>query len=209
MSRARNLADLLDASGDVVSGALDNVPPSNDASALTTGTLPIARIADGDITAAKLGSTLDLSGKTVTLPAGGTGYGKVLQVVSAAVNGGGWYTGSTSYSDITGLSLSITPSSSSSKVLVFGFLGRGNVFSADSMHLALVRNSTKIANALKFEANNSSSVQISAPMSISWLDSPNTTSATTYKLQGKVGASGTAYFIDGFSCSIIAMEIAG
>ena len=43
------------------------MPPSNDASALTTGTLPIARIADGDITAAKLGSTLDLSGKTVTL----------------------------------------------------------------------------------------------------------------------------------------------
>jgi hypothetical protein len=44
MSRARNLADLLDASGDVVSGALDNVPPSNDASALTTGTLPVARV---------------------------------------------------------------------------------------------------------------------------------------------------------------------
>jgi len=86
MSKARNLADLLDANGDVASGALDNVPPSNDASALTTGTLPIARIADGDITAAKLSdtyltgigdgtvtatklaSTLDLSGKTVTLP---------------------------------------------------------------------------------------------------------------------------------------------
>jgi len=44
MSRARNLADLLDASGDVVSGALDNVPPSNDASALTTGTLPVERV---------------------------------------------------------------------------------------------------------------------------------------------------------------------
>ncbi len=86
MSRARNLADLLDANGDVASGALDNVPPSNDASALTTGTLPIARIADGDITAAKLSdtyltgigdgtvtatklaSTLDLSSKTLVLP---------------------------------------------------------------------------------------------------------------------------------------------
>jgi len=70
MSRARNLADLLDSNGDVVSGALDNVPASNDASALTTGTLPIARIADGDVTTAKLASTLDLSGKTVTLPSG-------------------------------------------------------------------------------------------------------------------------------------------
>jgi len=44
MSRARNLADLLDSNGDVVSGALDNVPPSNDASALTTGTLPVERV---------------------------------------------------------------------------------------------------------------------------------------------------------------------
>jgi hypothetical protein len=84
MSRARNLADLLDANGDVASGALDNVPPSNDASALTTGTLPIARIADGDITAAKLGSTLDLSGKTVTLPSGLVGGFDSMQVFTAS-----------------------------------------------------------------------------------------------------------------------------
>ena len=44
MSKARNIADLLDANGDVKSGALDNVPPSNDASALTTGTIDNARI---------------------------------------------------------------------------------------------------------------------------------------------------------------------
>jgi hypothetical protein len=44
MSKARNIADLLDANGDVKSGALDNVPASNDASALTTGTLPDARL---------------------------------------------------------------------------------------------------------------------------------------------------------------------
>ena len=44
MSRARNLADLLDASGDVKSGSLDNVPASDDASALTTGTLPVGRV---------------------------------------------------------------------------------------------------------------------------------------------------------------------
>jgi hypothetical protein len=42
-SKGRDLADLLDANGDVKSGSLDNVPPSNDASALTTGTLPDGR----------------------------------------------------------------------------------------------------------------------------------------------------------------------
>ena len=45
MSKTRNLSDLLDANGDVKSGALDNVPASDDASALTTGTLPNARLA--------------------------------------------------------------------------------------------------------------------------------------------------------------------
>jgi hypothetical protein len=44
MSKARDLANLLDSNGDVTTGALDNVPPSNDASALTTGTLSADRI---------------------------------------------------------------------------------------------------------------------------------------------------------------------
>jgi hypothetical protein len=46
MSKTRNLSDLLDANGDVKSTALDNVPSSNDASALTTGTLDNARLPD-------------------------------------------------------------------------------------------------------------------------------------------------------------------
>jgi len=54
MTKARNLSSLLDATGDVVSTALDNVPPSDNASSLTTGTLPVARLADGSITNAKL-----------------------------------------------------------------------------------------------------------------------------------------------------------
>ena len=44
MTKARDLANLLDATGDVKSSALDNVPASNDASALTTGTIDNARI---------------------------------------------------------------------------------------------------------------------------------------------------------------------
>ena len=46
MSRQRNLSDLLDSNGDVKSSALDNVPASNNASALTTGTLPDARLSN-------------------------------------------------------------------------------------------------------------------------------------------------------------------
>jgi hypothetical protein len=67
MTKTRNLSDLLDANGDVKLDNLDNVPASNDASALTTGTLPIARIADGDITTAKLAdSSVSLAKLTAT-----------------------------------------------------------------------------------------------------------------------------------------------
>jgi hypothetical protein len=92
MSRARNLADLLDSNGDVVSGALDNVPPSNDASALTTGTLPIARIADGDITGAKLANDAKVV-KSATAPAspsaGDLWYDSTNKVIKA-YNGSSW-----------------------------------------------------------------------------------------------------------------------
>lgn len=54
MSQARLLANLIDSSGDIVSAALDNVPPSNDASALTTGTLDAARIAAGSLATSKI-----------------------------------------------------------------------------------------------------------------------------------------------------------
>ncbi len=46
MTKTRNLSDLLDANGDVKLGNLDNVPASNDASALNTGTLPDARLSN-------------------------------------------------------------------------------------------------------------------------------------------------------------------
>ena len=60
MTKARNIADLLDANGDVKTASLDNVPASNDASALTTGTLNNARlpnnISDGGTEGTKIAS---------------------------------------------------------------------------------------------------------------------------------------------------------
>ena len=72
------------------------------------------------VTAAKLANTLDLSGKTVTLPAGVGG--KVMQVVHTAktstfvgtsVSDSGGY-----FIDVTGLSASITPLLATSKILI-------------------------------------------------------------------------------------------
>ena len=54
MTRANDIASLVDSTGDIVAAALDNVPPSNDASALTTGTLDMARVANGSVTASHI-----------------------------------------------------------------------------------------------------------------------------------------------------------
>jgi hypothetical protein len=54
MTKANDLASLLDANGDVVASALDNVPASNDASALTTGTLDAARLPASGVDASSL-----------------------------------------------------------------------------------------------------------------------------------------------------------
>lgn len=54
MTRARDIANLVDANGDIVAGALDNVPASDDASALTTGTLAAARLPSSGVDASSL-----------------------------------------------------------------------------------------------------------------------------------------------------------
>ena len=199
MSRARNLADLLDANGDVASGALDNVPASNDASALTTGTLPIARIADGDITAAKLGSTLDLSGKTVTLPAG-TG-GKVLQVVQGTLAGdlGASSTGSTSYID-TGLTASITPTTSGNKILIFvSYRPKIQAPTANDLlaYVNLVEGSTSI-HELRIQADNlgklGDTVYFSYNIPMNVQRTTSSTSSLTYKIQFACGNGGVGYY---------------
>ena len=82
--------------------------------------MPLTRIkslgiTDGTITGDDINSTFNLTGKTVTLPAGVGG--KVLQVVQT-VKSDTFSTSSTTFTDVTGLSVSITPSSTSNKILI-------------------------------------------------------------------------------------------
>ena len=109
MSNARNLANLITGNFDVPLGALDNVPPSNDASALTTGTLPVGRLPSSGVSASSL-TTGTLA--TPRLPAG-----SVIQV-KQTVYSSLWTLGS-GINDVTlPFSVTITPSSSSSKIWV-------------------------------------------------------------------------------------------
>ena len=129
---------------------------------------------------------------------------------------------STSYTDTT-LSASITPSSSSNKILVIVsqslFVQRGTNNGMYSS-LNIVRGATQIVEserAVGIDAGTNASGNIShrGMASIQYLDSPSTTSSTTYKTQIKASTtanSGIVYAQQGGSptTSIITlMEIAG
>ena len=130
------------------------------------------------------------SNVTGTLPTanGGTGAtsftkGKVLQVVStSAANDLG--TTSTSYVDIH-LSLNITPSATSSKIfLVYTGNNETNGTGGNKLSLQMLRDSTQIADATGVGALGSNYGNVTSN-ALSVLDTPNTTSQITYKMQGK------------------------
>ena len=127
--------------------------------------------------------------------------GSVLQVVQA-VKTDTFSTTSTTMTDITGLSVSITPTSSTSKILVFmnTSISCGNGSDVNHVGVQIVRNSTAIfvgdARGTRMQAtgivNTTTAGQMNHPSAV-YLDSPATTSATTYKLQIKTtNASYTA-----------------
>ena len=89
-------------------------------------------------------------------------------------------TNSTSHSD-SGLTLAITPQTTSSKVLCTAMIQcNTNSSSAQGIHFKLLRGSTEIE---EFEMQlHTTDDSVGAGTALSFLDSPNTTSATTYKL---------------------------
>ena len=138
---------------------------------------------------ATVGGTLGVTGTTTLstkLATSNLGAGAVLQVVSTAKTDA-FSSSSTSFTDVTGLSVAITPSSSSNKILVSVHL-MSAATGANSPRFNLVRGSTNIATSdgstpASLHLNTSSNVD-GRMGSIVFLDSPSTTSATTYKIQG-------------------------
>jgi len=161
-------------------------------------------------------ATLDSNG--LTMAAGktivGSGVGKVLQVVHANINNQ-TNTSSTSYV-ATGITASITPSSTSSKILILTKFGVTNTTTNKWVWATLYRNNTTNlgsggGGAVDALANYYSSSGFQwTESSILHLDSPNTISSTTYTVYLKSESGGSAYGgnTQGYS-SILLMEVAG
>ena len=125
---------------------------------------------------------------SVTALPAGVG-GKVLQVVQTSKTDT-FTTTSLSFVDITGFSASITPSSTSSKILVLCDITFG-ITNAQGF-IKLLRDSTDIyigdsaSNRLRAKASiYLSDANVTGSRVINFMDSPNTTSSITYKCQIK------------------------
>ena len=142
------------------------------------------------------------SDKTLTIPnATGTlnlQSGSALQVVEGTDSSTANIT-ETSYQP-TGLSASITPSSTSNKVLVI-VCHHIQVFAPGDIpygYIQLLRDTTAIVDGVpigaKFDAHEGDSNAYKAnPATIIKLDSPSSTSSITYSTKGKYAGSGSGY----------------
>ena len=113
------------------------------------------------------------------------------------------------------LTASITPSSATSKVLIIFtqsmFIDSGSGSNENGMTIKLLRDSTDIVTLSPevFRIFVVASSQLSAIQSYTYLDSPSTTSATTYKTQFRATQSGKTVGANYSGCpsSIVLMEI--
>lgn len=136
-------------------------------------------------------------------------------------------TNSTTYVDVSGMSATITPQSSSSKILVVFVVGNAGSSTSGRPHIyQILRGATPIGlgqnlygGQSTFTGATGETTYMNGGWSYTILDTPATTSATTYKLQWKT-FSNTAYINRGGSTStgswnstggsgIILMEVSG
>lgn len=179
----------------------------------TSGSVTLSAPAVAGTTTLTLPST---SGTVITtgssgqvIPKAALPAGAVLQVVQGSTTSGVTLAAGTSFT-ASNLSASITPTSSSSKVLV---LVNGPMYASTTSaepQGTIYRNSTNVISAgSQFTDTYSGAGAIVSNISIAYLDSPATTSSTTYTFYFKNSVAGNGIFpVNGGTATIVLMEIA-
>jgi len=199
---------------------------------LSAGGLPdnsvqTADIADDQITLAKLAGgtdgqiiTYDASGNPVAVGPGSTGQvltstgagsppafaagGKIVQVVQTAVTATG-SSAAASWTNLSGVTLSITPAATSSKILLSTTISGFGDVDGYSHFFRFARSGTGIAMGAAAGSRTPAGFAIDTygaggiaiiTAGMEYLDSPSTTSAITYTLQHQrsTSSAGTFYF---------------
>jgi hypothetical protein len=174
---------------------------------LATGSVPTTALTLNSTTqAATFAGTLATSSRGIT--AASVPAGSVIQVVQGTSTSQPTWTNST-FTD-TGLSATITPQFSTSKILVLvtqrAYSPPGNSYGA----VQLFRGATSLLTYNRLCLRDATSPGADQEWNTIYLDSPATTSATTYKTQAANTASNGTFYIglDGNLQTITLMEIA-
>jgi len=130
--------------------------------------------------------------------------GHVIQVVSATKTDSQANATQDSFTDITGLSLSITPNSTNSKIMLLCNISHSSTQNATGLAFKILRNSTPVGVGSEgsrtpvsfFGSPIASDSNMAGTDSWTYLDSPNTTSAITYKVQASGFNSGLTWYIN-------------
>ena len=144
------------------------------------------------------------SGNGVEIP------GHVIQVQSVSGSTSAETTSTSAFTDVPG-SVSITPTSTSSKILIIGSIAAETRGSGTDrgIRLRMVRGSTTLQTSTYNLYMSSNSNQRISMVTMHYLDSPATTSATTYKFQFNTTGSNATARVNQYAVSnITVMEIA-
>tara|TARA_R110000868_G_scaffold22166_1_gene91069 strand:- start:138 stop:668 length:531 start_codon:yes stop_codon:yes gene_type:complete len=165
-------------------------------------------ITDGTILGEDINSTFDLTGKTVTLPAGVGG--KVLQS-KYMQSSSGTTLASTSLTDLP-LTNTITPSSASSKIFIQFFI-QAKLQNGEGYGTAIKRTISASDTTLNemesyYCLNYTTGGEFGTPNSYMFEDSPNTTSEITYTVQVKGNSAANIEIPNASFNSLLIMEIA-
>jgi hypothetical protein len=126
--------------------------------------------------------------------------GGILQVVSVDKTNTFTMT-STTFADVTGLSVTITPKSNTSKIFVMAVVSGTGQTSGTNFFGRLMRDSTAINVGDAASTRIRSTIfardqEAVSTMPIMFLDSPATTSATTYKVQVRSQTTGQTIYVN-------------
>ena len=145
-----------------------------------SGTVTTSNIVDANVTTAKIADNAVTSDKL----ASGLALGKIGQVVQTSLTDNNQTLNTTTFTDLTSLTVSITPTATSSKILITSAI---QVYLDDSTgaraYLRLLRGTTE-RQVLAGMIDNGQSTQ-GVNYVFSFLDSPSSSAEQVYKIQGK------------------------
>jgi hypothetical protein len=126
----------------------------------------------------------------------------VVQVKSTTVTASTFNTSSSSLVDITGLSVSITPTSASNKILVTAFVSGDTSTNTEITVLQLARGGTSIGvgtgggSIVGTNVGETRSTDRAYSFAMQFLDSPATTSATTYNVRTRTANGAYSFYLN-------------